>query len=1060
MQDVCDALWPSLTAGLVLPVEKAFRYRTQELPPNASFAFLHDRVQQAAYGCLGETDLAELHLVLARILTASDARNDHVFEIADHMNAARELFCSDEDRLQLIEANLAAGRQARGAAAYSHAFEYLSLALGILDDKAWRNHYDLAFATHIETAESAYLTAQHDRAEALCNLVLEHGKDLAATNAAYQIRIRSLMSQALPQDAIALSLHALKQVGVALPAKPSKLSVLTGCVGLRLTLSDARLRRLREMPPMTDARTIAAMRLLAELSTASYFASPELYALNAILRVRLSLKHGHCPPSVAAYASLGTIFCGVFGQIEIGYKLGQVALFLQDVLQTRDQTARVAFIFNAFIRHWKEPLRNSLKPLLQGFQAGLEVGDFEFGCHCGYTYGIYGFLAGSELVALEREMQATSTAIASLGQEFALLNNQIFRQAALNLMGRSKDVVRLNGDSFDEETSVPILHKTANYTALFGVYFAKTLLAYIMGQAQNAFAFAQEGVKYLDSVRAFHLSPFFRYVESLVCLAVMPSMSAADRRRASRVVSRNQRKLAGWARHAPSSFQHKWLLVEAERAHMRGDSNTAECYYRDALQSAQREEARIDCAIAYELASRHYWGKNETEIAHLFMRSAIHIYETWGAKAKALALRHEHAERFLFTPQTELSGANQFITTRGPRKKQPVVTTTSGLLDHRVLDLDTMWKAATAIAAELELPALLRSLLGTLMENAGASRGCMLLDQNGVLSIVAHSIAGRRDIEVVEPIAAETCDLIPRTVLTYVLRTRQSVVLEDATQDITFSKDAFFKKNQVRAVACAPLVHKGRFLGAYYLEHGELASVFSADRVRMLDMLSAMIATSLENALLYAKVHTYSKTLEQKVEERTHELKEAYLRIEQLAMSDPLTKLSNRRDMANRLDMEHSRYQRNKNPFCVAIADIDHFKNINDTYGHDCGDLVLTTIADVLKTCLRRQDSVARWGGEEFALLLPETTLHNATLVLERIRAQVEETRAEYRGASIAVTMTFGVAETCHNQSLEETLKAADSALYAGKRSGRNKVVPFPAPGEAATIGSGPSKTC
>jgi len=166
-------------------------------------------------------------------------------------------------------------------------------------------------------------------------------------------------------------------------------------------------------------------------------------------------------------------------------------------------------------------------------------------------------------------------------------------------------------------------------------------------------------------------------------------------------------------------------------------------------------------------------------------------------------------------------------------------------------------------------------------------------------------------------------------------------------------------------------------------------------------------------------------------------------RMEKIAETDALTGLLNRRRMSERLAEEQARCaQPGAAPFALIIADVDHFKQINDTHGHPAGDRVLRAVAQLLSDGLRGRDVAARWGGEEFLMLLPETTLEGARDVADRLRASAEQVLRERSALGRAVTLTFGVAAFAPGASVEACLKAADDAMYEGKRAGRNRVVP------------------
>ena len=158
------------------------------------------------------------------------------------------------------------------------------------------------------------------------------------------------------------------------------------------------------------------------------------------------------------------------------------------------------------------------------------------------------------------------------------------------------------------------------------------------------------------------------------------------------------------------------------------------------------------------------------------------------------------------------------------------------------------------------------------------------------------------------------------------------------------------------------------------------------------------------------------------------------------ASIDPLTKLYNRRTMEVSLANALEDARVNGELFSVVMSDIDFFKMINDTYGHDCGDVALVAVAEILKACVRDGDTVCRWGGEEF-LLLVKGNRNVATTVAERIRSRIENNIVEYEENQIRFTMTLGISTYAPGYSLENLLMQADENLYYGKEHGRNQVV-------------------
>ena len=177
-------------------------------------------------------------------------------------------------------------------------------------------------------------------------------------------------------------------------------------------------------------------------------------------------------------------------------------------------------------------------------------------------------------------------------------------------------------------------------------------------------------------------------------------------------------------------------------------------------------------------------------------------------------------------------------------------------------------------------------------------------------------------------------------------------------------------------------------------------------------------------------------------------LKQAQFDLERLALTDDLTGVPNRRHFLQQLEQEFTRARRYRHPLCLAMLDLDHFKKVNDRFGHLAGDEVLKHFASLLRKHLRAGDMMGRLGGEEFAILLPETKLDDALFVLRRIASELGAQPLDLVGPNFNYTFSGGVAEVPDDEGIEcrWMLASADSALYAAKSSGRNKVMPFVAP--------------
>ena len=160
-----------------------------------------------------------------------------------------------------------------------------------------------------------------------------------------------------------------------------------------------------------------------------------------------------------------------------------------------------------------------------------------------------------------------------------------------------------------------------------------------------------------------------------------------------------------------------------------------------------------------------------------------------------------------------------------------------------------------------------------------------------------------------------------------------------------------------------------------------------------------------------------------------------------VAITDPLTRIMNRRGITVGLLDAMAQAERYRTQLTVAMVDIDHFKEINDTYGHEAGDRVLKNVAAILSDALRMPDKVGRYGGEEFLIVLPHTTLPQGSKIVERIRASVSKTNFDLGAKKARLTISIGVTQFKPGEDLEQLMSHADKAMYDAKKGGRNLVV-------------------
>jgi predicted ATPase/signal transduction histidine kinase/FixJ family two-component response regulator len=836
------------------------------------YKFLHDRVQQAAYALIDESQKQVVHLQIGRNLlekTLPEQLSKRLFEIIDHLNHGIEMVTAQAERNEIARLNLIAGQKAKAAIAHNMAQKYLATARVLLADSSWQTDYELTLDLYLETTEVAYLCGNFEQVEFWVGIVLQEAKTVLDTIKVYEVKIQTYMAQSQPLKAINTALEVLQQLGISFPEKPSQLDIDLELYTITSLLSEKPIGDLIYLPEMTEPDKLAAMRILSSITVAAYIAAPDLLPLLASKQVNLSIQYGNASVSSFAYATYGFILCRIVGNIESGYEFGQITLRLLSQPNTDSLKARTLLFLNGFIIPWKKHIRETLEPFLEGYRSGLETGDLEFASYCAHNYCVHTFFAGKELVEVEREMATYSEAIRQIKQEATLLWMQVYQQSVLNLMGCSVNTTRLVGESYNEENGLP-LHEAANDEALiFDVYFNKLFLCYLFCDYAQAVENSTIAERYLIRVAGSPFFPSYYFYNSLIRLATYFGSSAQMQAEILKKVTLNQEKMKRWAHYAPMNYLHKYNLVEAEKAQVLGQLLEAEEFYEQAILGAKDNEYLQEEALAYELAAKFYLSRSREKVAQTYMKEAHYCYERWGAMAKVKDLKTKYPQLLAQSPTV----------TRTTSTRTTNSTTITGASSGEALDLATAMKATQAISGEIELDKLLSFLMKILVENVGAQTGYLILHKAGEWVIEASS-------EVDSSSGGDVCatrvlqsipinNHLPLSIINYVIRTKESVVLNDATSESAFTNEPYIKEHQTKSVLSAPLLNQGKLVGIVYLENNLTAGAFTPERLEVLNLLSSQAAISIENANLYTQLGEYSRSLEQKVSQRTAELAEA-----------------------------------------------------------------------------------------------------------------------------------------------------------------------------------------
>jgi len=369
--------------------------------------------------------------------------------------------------------------------------------------------------------------------------------------------------------------------------------------------------------------------------------------------------------------------------------------------------------------------------------------------------------------------------------------------------------------------------------------------------------------------------------------------------------------------------------------------------------------------------------------------------------------------------------------------------------------LQQIFEISKLVAQSLDIRQVYDKILDSLfLHFKKLDAGAILLRREGSCSLyqVASKVrdkGGRRQIHV------------NRSILEKTIKQSKAVLITGAPENEDENPSKSVGPDTIVSAMCVPLITKSGILGVIYVYSSNSRQGFRKEDLFFVTSISSPAAVAIENALLHAKsrqseieLRRARDELDRKVRERTSELAEANAKLKELSIRDELTGLFNRRYLDRVLQAEFVRAIRYKRNFSALLLDIDGFKRINDTFGHGCGDAMLRKVAAVIRGCLRNSDIAARYGGDEFAVLLPETDKENATEIAERLRRLIEGACFEWNGKNISTTSSIGVATMPDDRIADwsDMLEKADTALYRGKAIGKNVVIALKSAGRQGSV--------
>ncbi len=854
IQEVATRLWPALQDGLVLPTNDGHRVLQRgsgelvEAGASITCRFIHDRVQQAAYSLIAEDDKKRVHLDIGRRMLERAALpgDDGLFDIVNHMNIGATLVEDPSERLTLAELNLRAGTKAKDATAYESGAGYVRSGIQFLASDAWETSYAVTFELHKTLSECTYLLGDFERAEALFDMLLHRARDRHDKAEVYNVRIAFYSSVGRFKDSIQAGYDGLELYGIKLREAADDLE---GTIERKLTVVQRQLEgvevsELLSRPVMSDPAVGDSMRLLMNLTTQTYIADQDWFPLVAIEMVNLTFEHGNSPESAFALGYLGVILGTLRGEYEVGRELGELSLALNERFQDPTLPCKLYWILGGLNNHWTRHVRSDVPLLRKSIQHGIESGDYVFSSWSHYYLVVSTLVSGAVLSQTLTEAEGALAFFRKIKNDTYANLQQIVRNVVQNLQGSISDRRSLSSEDFDEDACIRDMRERSHGAGIGRYHVLKMMVLCIHEHYEEACRLGALSEQTLGFLTAQPLLAEHHYYYALSLSGHYDQVEPEQQQVHRRSIDRCLESLKRWAGSCPENFLHKALLVEAERARLDGRTKDAIPLYERAVDQAREHGFLHNEAMSRQRAAAYAASLGLPTGAKAHLHSAHELYAQWGARARVEDLEARH-------PELQLGGDTGPADASEPTSMR--------------LDAMTLVKATRAISEQLRLESLFETMMEIMVQSAGAQRGYLFEEENAQLTLRARSGDESSEAGAVA---------VPQSIVNYVRRTSECVVLRDAVHDKTFGSDPCLAARQVKSLLCMPMRHKKVVVGILLFENSLMVGTFTPERVDMLELLAAQAAVSLDNARLYGQLRGLNAELEERVEQRTAQLED------------------------------------------------------------------------------------------------------------------------------------------------------------------------------------------
>ncbi|WP_193708203.1 protein kinase domain-containing protein [Alkalibaculum sporogenes] len=851
---------PSIIEELKPTINEDMIYVSSKENGELQFKFCHDKFQQAGYQILTECVRKENHIRIARYYETVEGYegSDYLYVIAEHYSKGIDCLKKSQEMERAIEIFFKAARKAIFSSAFATAKEYLELILEIIPQTINKERSFL-LRVNIEYHLVLFSLALFDELDKIHIVIEELVKEPLELVDSCCLQLVSLSNRGRFEEAFFMGTSLLERLGIEYPKVELLKTVQLEIEKYYEHVRKGSIERLEEKENLSDKKDIAVAKILNRIAAAGLFFNPLASFWATLVNTNRMMERGITPMSLGGSAALILALINLRNNYDQGYKLAKTTISIAKTRGFTNELYRIYHTYGLFTCHWYEPLENGVFYAHEAYKGNLKNGEFEFSCFSFFTSQVAILESCNSISEMQDEVAVALSFAKKMNNLFSLESFVVFNQLVKALQGETLTYGSFDDEVFNEEKHVKEIQHNAMAVCYYCIY--GTLVAVLFGNFSKAYTLAEKVIPYIAHMSGFYTVALHNFLYSLaICKTIDKIECSQEIDRLLNVLRENQEWLYQRAKDAPFNFQHFYDLIDAEMKIVEGKYDEAFRLYEKAILGAKENKRPYHYALACELAGVQYLRLGIERIGRFYLKESYSGFLSWEATGKTKQMEERYID-IIFNAIDSLK-LGQYSSNR------------RSLTNAADFDLNAVIKATQAISGVIERNRLLEILMKIILENSGSNKGYIFLkdDIRWILSAfvivkgVAESIFVEKEVDFG---SADTNKLLPLSVISYVIRTKEPLIIGNVNKS-QFSSDNFYLENDdALSFMCFPILSQNLLKGIIYLENHVLTEAFTKERIQVLNIFASQAAISLENSMLYSE-------LEKKVTERTKQLNDTY----------------------------------------------------------------------------------------------------------------------------------------------------------------------------------------